>query len=275
MWTCFSLALGLAVFLPTIGLSEAAASEVGDAVMRPAEEILSVAFANRYDCDLRAEIELRMRNRSGSERRRLVKAAVKRIGGRLHSVGRLVSPQYLKGMTVMSIENQDRSDDSFVYLPSLGRVRRITTAQRADSFLGSDLTYRDLERQRLEDYEIGTVQTQRVGEEPAFLVRAHPLKDPAYDHLDFLVAKRDSAILEVRYFKRGGEAPSRLIQAPRESMIVLTGHVLPTRLVVGNPIRGTSTEVIFRNLVVNPPIDDREFSLGALERGYGTSQQAH
>jgi hypothetical protein len=84
-----------------------------------------------------------------------------------------------------------------------------------------------------------------------------------------LVAKRDSAILEVRYFKRGGEAPSRLIQAQRESMTVLTGHVLPTRLIVENTIRGTSTEVIFRNLVVNPLIDDREFSLSALERGNG------
>jgi hypothetical protein len=141
MRTCLSLAVGLTVFLTIMGPSEAGASEVGDAIVHSAEEILSLAFANRYDCDLRAEIELRMSDRSGSERRRLVKTVVKRIDGRLHSIGRLVSPQYLKGMTIMSIENRDRSDDSFVYLPSLGRVRRITTAQRADSFLGSDLTY--------------------------------------------------------------------------------------------------------------------------------------
>ena len=230
-----------------------------------AGQILTQAFSNRSDCDLRTEMELRMRNRAGSERRRLVQVTVKRIDGRLHSVGRLLSPRYLKGMAIMNIENRDRVDDSFVYLPSLGKVRRVTTAQRSDSCLGSDLTYEDLERQRLEDYEVIFARTKLAGGEHAFLVRTRPRQDPAYDHVDFLVAKRDSAILEIRYFKRGGEAPSRLIQAPRESMTVLKGHVLPTRLIVENTMRGTTTEVIFRNLYVNPTIDDREFSLGFLE----------
>jgi hypothetical protein len=91
--------------------------------------------------------------------------------------------------------------------------------------------------------------------------------------VDFVVAKRDSAILEIRYFKRGEEAPSRLIRAPRESMTVLKGHVLPTRLIVQNTMRGTTTEVIFRNLTVDPTIDDREFSLGALDRRDGASAE--
>ena len=37
-------------------------------------------------------------------------------------------------------------------------------------------------------------------------------------------------------------------------------------MMVHNHVRGTTTEVVFNDLVVNPPIDDRVFSLRALEQ---------
>ncbi len=76
----------------------------------------------------------------------------------------------------------------------------------------------------------------------------------------------DAAILETRYFKRGQNAPYRLISSPRRQMVAEGGHVLPTRLTVFNRIRGTSTEVSFDHLRVNPEIDDRLFTVTMLER---------
>jgi hypothetical protein len=170
-------------------------------------------------------------------------------------------------MAIISIENLDRDDDSFVYLPSLLRVRRVTTAQRADSFLGSDLTYEDLERHRLEDYEVRSVQHSVLGIEDGFRVTARPRHRKIYESVEFDIAENDSAILAIRYFKRDRFSPVRIIEAPRDSMTELQGHILPTRLTVQNHVRGTTTEVSIRDLVVNPEIDDREFSLGVLERG--------
>jgi hypothetical protein len=231
------------------------------------KSILKQAFDNRYDCDLSAEIELRMQSRSGAERRRVVRAIVKRIGGRLYSIGRLVSPPYLRGMTIMSIENRDRADDSFVYLPSLHKVRRITTAQKTDSFLGSDLTFEDLERHRLLDYEVSSVSRQAVKNEEGFLVRARPTHRLTYEYVEFDIARSDWAILEIRYFRSNEASPERVIQAPRGSMTTVGNHVLPTQLTVQNRARGTTTQVFIRDLQVNPEIDDREFSVGSLQKG--------
>ena len=49
-------------------------------------------------------------------------------------------------------------------------------------------------------------------------------------------------------------------------MVEKDGHVLPTRLTVYNRLRGTSTEVTFEDLRINPPIDDHLFSVSTLER---------
>jgi hypothetical protein len=237
-----------------------------DAVPPSAEKILAAAFANRYEVNVTSNIDLVMRNRSGQELRRRFKAASKLIDGRVHSVGRLVRPEYLRGMTILTIEAENRGHDAFLYLPSLGKVRRVSTAQRRDSFLGSDVTYEDLERRRVADYELSAPELQEWAGEPVYAIRGRALRDFNYSHLVFIVARSDQAILATQYFKRGQDVPYRIINAPRETMVEQDGHVLPTRLYVENRARGTTTEVLFHDLEINPPIDDHVFSVATLEQ---------
>jgi outer membrane lipoprotein-sorting protein len=169
-------------------------------------------------------------------------------------------------MTILTIEAGDRSHDAFVYLPSLQKVRRVGTGVRGDSLFGTDVTYEDLERRRVQEYELNGLGTADVRGEPAYLITARPRRDFNYDRVVFAVARSDWVILETRYFKRGEESPFRVITAPRHAMVAHDGHVIPTRLTVRNHARGTSTEVTFNDLRINPPIDDHLFSLTALER---------
>ena len=156
---------------------DAAPGEFGDAAPPNARSILAGAFANRYEVNLTSRIELVIRNGLGEQRRRVFHAAYKIIDGRVHSVGRLIWPHYLRGMTILTIEAPNRSHDAFVFLPSLDRVRRISTAQRGDSFFGSDLTYEDLERRRVEEYEISGMVATQWREELVFEVSARSLRD--------------------------------------------------------------------------------------------------
>ena len=43
-------------------------------------------------------------------------------------------------------------DERFLYLPSLGRVRRIAGSETQDSFVGSDFTYEDIGGREFDDY---------------------------------------------------------------------------------------------------------------------------
>ena len=167
----------------------------------------------------------------------------------------------------MTIENADRSHDAFVYLPSLEKVRRVTTAQRGDSFFGSDVTYEDLERRRVGEFALDGVELREAGGEPVYLIRGRSLRNFNHARVEFVVAVADMAILETRFFKRNQDEPFRVVSAPRAAMVERDGHVIPTRLTVENRIRGTSTDVLINDLEINPEIDDHLFSIGTLEHG--------
>lgn len=233
--------------------------------------ILAEAFQRRYEVDLSLDIELVMRDREGAERRRLFRAASKLIDGRMHSIGRITWPEHLRGMTILTIEAKSRrGHDSFVYMPTLDKVRRVSTAQRSDSFLGSDVTYEDLERRYADDFVPQQLRDVELGGERAWEIRARPTYSPNYERIAFVIAQADRAILETRYYKWNDEEPYRVLEAPRAAMLSGDTYSIPTYLKITNFRGGTTTEVTFRNLVVNPGIDDRTFSVATLERDRGS-----
>ena len=255
VWAMFAVAV-----LP----GSATQGEARDAEPMTAHEVLERAFASRYEVDLTSVIDLVMRNELGQERRRRFRAMSKVIDDRVHSIGRLVEPDYLRGMTILTIEAKDRSHDAFLYLPSLDRVRRVSTSQRGDAFFGTDVTYEDLERQRAEDFKLESLRTTTFAGEGAYVVEGRPRRRHNYARVRFVIARSDLAILAVEYFKRNADDAYRVITAPRAAMVKEDGHVVPTRLSVSNRSRGTTTEVVLSHLRINPEIDDHAFSLYAL-----------
>jgi outer membrane lipoprotein-sorting protein len=230
----------------------------------PAAEHLRRAFANRYDLSATQRVRLIIRNGAGAERRRVVEIATKTIGGRLHSLGRFTEPDYLRGTAILIIENRDRNDDHFVYLPSQHRVRRVSSAQRADTFMGTDFIYEDFERRYVEDYSVVQRGTATIDGETVRLIAAKPRYDSAYRLAEFFIAESDFAILEVRYYQGPKEEPVKILRAPRSEMRIFEGHVLPTVMEMENRLRGTVSEARFDQITVNPTLEDTLFSISAL-----------
>jgi len=257
----------LAPWLVVASLAASTGAGAQDALPQSGREIMRRAFHNRYAMDTRQVIEVAIRNGAGEARIRRVAVATKHIDGRLHSLGRFVEPEYLRGTTLLNIENRDRSDDHFLFLRSLERIRRVSTNQRSDSFMGSDLTYEDFERRRVEDYELEARSQKALEGEPVRVVEGRPRFDSAYERVEFCVAESDGSILETRYYKRGAVRPFKIIRAPRASIRRFGDHVLPTFLEVENLSRGTRTEVRIHDLSVDPDLDDGLFTASAIEVG--------
>lgn len=250
-----------------LALSWAAVSAPARTAPLAAERILERAFENRYGLDLTQRVRLTVRNSAGAERHRVLEMAMKRIDGRLHSLGRFTYPEHLRGTTVLVIENRDRYDDHFVYLPSQQRVRRIASSQRADCFMGTDLTYEDFERRYVEDYALERQSEGVLAGEPVTVIAARPTFDSAYEIVEFTIAQSDFAILEVRYYQGGPEQPTKVLYSPRSSTRRVGGHVLATALRMENLRRRTETEARFEQISVNPELDAGLFTSSALESG--------
>jgi hypothetical protein len=54
------------------------------------------------------------------------------------------SPATVAGTRFLTIENRDKANDQMIFMPSLGKVRRIAAAEGSGSFMGTDLSYDDI-----------------------------------------------------------------------------------------------------------------------------------
>ena len=65
---------------------------------------------------------------------------------------RFTYPNDIRGTGFLVWEHPSSDDERFLYLPSLGRVRRIAGSETQESFVGSDFTYEDIGGRELESY---------------------------------------------------------------------------------------------------------------------------
>lgn len=232
----------------------------------PARKVLERAFENLYGCDLEQEIELTTRSAGSPVRNHKLRVLRKTIDGRAHVLVRFVTANDYWDMRVLKIENRDRSDDHFIWVPSLRRIRRFTSVQQADQFQGTDLTLQDLEVKRADRFEIVGRAFSVLRGEPVQVLTVEPLTDLGYRRSIMYVSQRDYATLEVHYYRdTGGNRPYKVARAPREDMLVMDGHVLPQRWIFTDYQHGTETEARWRHLQVVTGLDDELFTAARLE----------
>jgi len=65
---------------------------------------------------------------------------------------RFTYPNDIRGTAFLVWEHPDADDERFLFLPSLGRVRRIAGTETQESFVGSDFTYEDIGGREFDEY---------------------------------------------------------------------------------------------------------------------------
>jgi hypothetical protein len=65
---------------------------------------------------------------------------------------RFTYPNDIRGTAFLVWEHPDADDERFLFLPSLGRVRRIAGTEAQESFAGSDFTYEEIGGREFDEY---------------------------------------------------------------------------------------------------------------------------
>jgi len=104
--------------------------------------------------DSRAEMRMRLVDRHGRVRERVMTLlALRGTGARGdRTLVRFSYPNDIKNTAFLVWEHPDSDDERFLYLPALGRVRRVAGEEKQESFVGSDLSYEDIGGADIADY---------------------------------------------------------------------------------------------------------------------------
>lgn len=122
-------------------------------------------------------------------------------------------PSSVKNTRFLQVQNNNVDDDQWIYLPALGRVRRISSSQGGDSFMGTDFSYDDMKSRELDDFTYEILKEEKLGKYETYVVEAVP-KNPAdeqYQKTVSWVTKKHYIPVKVEmYDKKTGELAKRM-----------------------------------------------------------------
>jgi hypothetical protein len=84
---------------------------------------------------------------------------------------RFTYPNDIRGTGFLVWEHPSSDDERFLYLPSLGRVRRIAGTETQESFVGSDFTYEDIGGRQFDEYTYSLLDAQASWSVPGSAAR--------------------------------------------------------------------------------------------------------
>jgi hypothetical protein len=254
----------------------------------PAPTGLSVATAVRdRDTGRDGRLDLRMRlfDRQGRVRERSLlllsldgnksrtrttsKAATAEEGDRL--LVRFTYPNDIKGTGFLVWEHPGSDDERFLYLPALGRVRRIAGAESQESFVGTDFTYEDIGGRELEDYSYTLLEEppgwrdSEGATHPAYRLESRA-KDPdaTFPRVISLVRKDNFIVVQADIYNRRGER-QKVYEAKKVERIEGIWTVMEA--VMQDAADRTRTELTIASADYNVGLTEADFSRRELERG--------
>ena len=239
--------------------------------------------------DARSSMQMRLFDRQGRKRERTLTllamegAAAKPgidakagAGARPDAIGdrllmRFTYPNDIAGTSFLVWERDGAEDERFLFLPALGRVRRIAGSERQESFVGSDFTYEDIGGRALEDYTYTLLDANATFTDPEG--RAHPAyqlesrakqADALYPRVISLVRKDNFVVVRADIFNRRNEREKEYHVLRLEQV---TGIWTALSVVMTNELDRTRTELTTTGVNYNVGLKESDFSRRELERG--------
>jgi len=165
----------------------------------------------------------------------------------------------------------EKDDDQWLYLPALKKVRRISSSDRGDYFMGTDFTFEDIKQTpELEDYHWTLTGSESLNGFDVWVVQAEP-KSPAlkrnlgYSKIQYYIRKDIHMYIKVDFWDRKEQVLKHLISSEIKKIDGIWTAMSGT---MTNVQTGHSTKLSFFEHHYNSGLSDRLFSERMLKRGY-------
>lgn len=263
---CFSFS----VLLAAQGKAEGRTSqEKGDWVARQARD-------RDTGRDGRSAIRMRLFDRQGRVRERALSTLSLKGGpGRPvpgdRSLTRFTYPNDINGTGFLVWENPTGDDERFLYLPSLGRVRRIAGNETQDSFVGSDFTYEDIAGREFDDYTYTLLDESSAwtapdgSAHPAYRLESRAKDGSArFPRVISIIRKDNFVVVHAEIHNKRNELQKTFDVRKIDRV---SGIWTALEMVMADAVQRTRTELVVEKVEYNVGLKEADFSRRELERG--------
>jgi hypothetical protein len=173
-------------------------------------------------------------------------------------------PPDLAGAGFLQIQKRDGDDDRYLFLPDLKRSRRISGNLRANSFMGTDFSFADLDRHDLRYSDSRLDAEESVSQWPCYVIDVRPKADDAqYSHVQMWIRKDNFLPLRMKMFDKSGTL-SKMLETLEVRRVKGQWFISKSRM--RDTQHEHTTELVLDNIDVTTNVSDDEFTVRALEK---------
>jgi negative regulator of sigma E activity len=206
-----------------------------------------------------AEMTMTLIKSTGRKRERKVKVWQKAFGDGDRSLMRFLEPGDVAGTSFLVWEHENKDDDQWLYLPAQKKVRRISSDEKKDSFMGTDFSYEDLGSQHLDDYSYLLLPGEKIDGYDCYMIKSVPKQgiEKSYSKTVSWVRKDIFVTVKIDFFDKRGQLLKQLHVRALEK---IDGIWTETVMEMENVQKKHKTILTFENIIYNSGLQNDIFT---------------
>lgn len=180
------------------------------AAITPAQKGLDIAkkmqAANNSFVGEDSKMEMVLIDAYGAKTTRIMEGKVMEVeGDGDKSISIFLNPKDVKGTKMLTHTHKSDDDDQWLYLPTVRRVKRISSSNKSSSFMGSEFSYEDLGSQEIEKYDFKWLKDFNKKDFKGWLLERIPKTKSGYTKMLMKVSSKYMNPVKIQYFDRKNE----------------------------------------------------------------------
>ena len=179
------------------------------------------------------------------------------------SIVRFSAPADMAGAAFLQVQNRSGDDDRFLFLPELKRARRIAGGLRTGAFMGTDLSYADLDQRDFRQAKATYRREENIAKWACDVIDIVPTEGSQYSHVEVWLRKDNGMPMRFRMYDKQN-ALFKTFEALEFKRV--SGQWFVSRSRVTNEQSKHSTEVQLEQINLSTHAADDAFTVRALEK---------
>ncbi len=216
--------------------------------------------------DMKAEMQMILRNSQGQESTRLIRLqSLEQENDGDKSLSIFDKPLDVKGTAFLSFSHPVGSDDQWLYLPALKRVKRIASRNKSGPFMGSEFAYEDLTSFEIEKYTYNYLKDEPCNDQTCFVVEQFPVdKYSGYTRRIVWIDQSEYRLQKVEFYDRKNALLKTLTYHGYNQY--LDKHWRAELMKMENHQTKKSTDLKWNDYAFNTGLSDKDFNKNSLKR---------
>jgi len=175
-------------------------------------------------------------------------------------------PANVAGTRFLTMDNSSGGSDQWIYLPSLGRVRRIASSESGGNFMGTDFSYDDISSMD-RDISLDThtlLREEALNGKQCYVIESVPRSAYQYSKTVTWIDKENYLIYKAEMYNQRGEVVKIMEMSNFRDV---QGRLSPMQTKISTVAAGTSTTIFMEIMRYDDPIPESVFTTAYLETG--------